>query len=162
MADQPPGRHHAVRESRGNAAVAIRKHLDNLESDDFLVRSESITELEKLGQPAAEAIVGSLLKGPSRLDRLTSYSDALEEIGRPSVNVILQALAHLTEVRRPEHAALIENFVETLARIGGRSVIVPITEQLAKFDRAIRRNHFGFEREKIKIILQVKRSLRDG
>ena len=141
MADQPPGRRELLRERGGSPVIAIQKHLHDLESDDFLVRSESIAELEKLGQPAAEAIVDSLLKGPSRLDRLTSYSDALEEIGRPSVNVIIHALRDIDDVRRPEHAALIENLVETLARIGGRGVVRHVTDQLGKLDRAIRRNH---------------------
>jgi HEAT repeat protein len=140
MSDQPPGRRDSLRERDGAPVATIQKCLKDLESSDFRVRTDSLTELEKLGQPAAEAIVESLMKQSPRLELLSSYSDALEEIGRPSVSVIANALSHIREVRRPEHAHLVETFVESLARIGGRREAPTIVEQLPKLDAAIRRN----------------------
>ncbi len=140
MSDQPPGRPEPLRERAGSSTPTIQKCLKDLGSQDFRVRSESITELEKLGQPAAEAIVESLMKDSSRFELLSSYSDALEEIGRPSVAVIVDALSQIKDVRRPEHAHLIETFVESLARIGGRPEARIIVGQLPKLEAAIKRN----------------------
>jgi HEAT repeat protein len=128
-----------LRERNGSTAT-IQKCLKDLESADFRIRIESITELERLGQPAAEAIVESLMKDSSKFEVLSSYSDALEEIGRPSVAVIVDALTQIKDVRRPEHAHLIETFVESLARIGGRREARIIVDQLPKLEGAIKRN----------------------
>jgi HEAT repeat protein len=141
MIDQPPGRHEPSRERDGSTALAIQQRIRDLESTDFRLRAESMTELEKLGEPAARAIVSNLLRNPSSHENLSSYSDALEEIGKPSVNVIVHALSDLREVRRPDQAHLIQNLVETLARIGGRRSSRTIVDQLGKLDRAIHRNH---------------------
>ncbi len=140
MSDQPPGRPEPLRERAGSSTPTIRKCLKDLGSQDFRIRSESITELEKLGQPAAEAIVESLMKDSSKFELLSSYSDALEEIGRPSVAVIVDALSQIKDVRRPEHAHLIETFVESLARIGGKHEARIIVGQLPKLEAAIKRN----------------------
>lgn len=135
-----------LRERNGTPALKqheqeIRKHIRDLCSDDFAVRAESISELEKYGQPAAEAIVHTLLKKAPQPDALVSYSEALEEIGKPSVNVILHALSHIPEVRRPEEVYVLESLVETLGRLGDRRAAEPLAQQLEKLNRAIKRNH---------------------
>src|SRR5882672_2699784 len=99
----------SLREKPGTAAVApaakeeIKKHVKELLSDDFKVRAASMTSLEKYGAVAAEAIV-----------------DALVKIGKPSLNVIVHALNHIADVKRPEDAYLIENFVEILTTFRDR------------------------------------------
>lgn len=137
---QPPSR-----EKNGAAAVnqleEIRKHIKDLCSDDFAVRAESMSELEKYGEPAAEAIIDTLLKKTPEPDDLTSFTDALEEIGKPSVNVILHALNHITDVRRPEEVYVLDGLVETLGRLGDRRTVAPLAQQIEKLNRAIRRNH---------------------
>lgn len=133
--------------SKHNAAVApaarqeIKKHVKDLLSDDFSVRAASMTSLEKYGAVAAEAIVDALVKKPDERGALTSFSGALAEIGKPSINVILHALNHIVEVKRPEDAYLIENFVDILSSLRDRRAAATLLEQLAKLNAAIKRNH---------------------
>jgi HEAT repeat protein len=133
-----------LREKQGNAAVApaakeeIRKHVKELLSDDFSVRARSMTSLEKYGAHAAEAIVDALVRKP---EGLTTFSEALVEIGKPSLDVIVHALNHIADVKRPEDAYLIENFVEILTTSRDRRAAATLLEQLAKLNAAIKRNH---------------------
>src|SRR5882672_601189 len=108
------------------AKEEIKKHLKDLLSDDFTVRAASMTSLEKYGADAAEAIVDALVRKPAERNALTSFSEALAEIGKPSLNVILHALGHIAEVLLSlrDHRA-------------GR----PLFDQLAKLNAAIKRNH---------------------
>src|SRR3954471_21746065 len=101
----------SLREKHAAAAVApatkeeIKKHVKELLSDDFSVRAASMTSLEKYGADAAEAIVDALVRKP---EGITTFSEALVEIGKPSLNVILHALNHIADIKRPEDAYLIE------------------------------------------------------
>jgi HEAT repeat protein len=122
------------------AKEEIKKHVKDLLSDDFSVRAASMNSLEKYGSAAAEAIVDALVKKPGS-QALTSFSDALSEIGKPSLNVILHTLNHIVDVKRPEDAYLIENFVDILSSLRDRRAIGTLLEQLAKLNAAIKRNH---------------------
>src|SRR5882672_154264 len=123
------------------AKEEIKKHLKDLLSDDFTVRAASMTSLEKYGADAAEAIVDALVRKPAERNALTSFSEALAEIGKPSLNVILHALGHIAEVRRAEDAYLIENFVDVLLSLRDHRAGRPLFDQLAKLNAAIKRNH---------------------
>jgi HEAT repeat protein len=144
MMERQPG---SLREKQNSAALApadreeIRKHLKELLSDDFSVREASMTSLEKYGSAAAEAIVDALVTKPQEPGALTTFTDALSEIGKPSLNVILHALNHIVEVRRPEDAYLITNFVDIISSLRDRRAAPTLLEQLAKLNAAIRRNH---------------------
>lgn len=144
MSEPEPG---SMREKQGSAVLApaakeeIRKHVKDLLSDDFTVRAASMTSLEKYGAVAAEAIVDALVRKPAEPHALTSFSDALAEIGKPSINVILHALNHIREVKRCEDVYLVENFVEILVQLRDRRAAAPLLEQLAKLNAAIKRNH---------------------
>ncbi|MBV8881272.1 MAG: HEAT repeat domain-containing protein [Planctomycetaceae bacterium] len=144
MSDSQPG---SLREKQHAAEIApaakeeIRKHVRDLLSDDFTVRAASMTSLEKYGAVAAEAIVDALVKKPEAGHALTNFSDALAEIGKPSLHVILHALNHIVEVKRPEDAYLIENFVDILSSLRDRRAAATLLEQLAKLNAAIKRNH---------------------
>lgn len=142
MSDSHSG---SLREKQNNAAAPaareeIKKHVKDLLSDDFNVREASITSLEKYGAVAAEVLVDTLVRKPER-QALVSFSDALAEIGKPSLNVILHALNHIKDVKRPEDAYLLENFVDILAALHDRRAVPVLLEQLAKLNAAIRRNH---------------------
>jgi HEAT repeat protein len=123
------------------AKEEIKKHVRDLLSDDFSVRAASMTSLEKYGASAAEAIVDALVRKPGEPHALTNFSDALAEIGKPSLNVILHALNHILEVKRCEDVYLIENFVDILSLLRDRRAAAPLLEQLAKLNAAIKRNH---------------------
>jgi HEAT repeat protein len=144
MGEPEPG---PTREKHGSAVLApaakeeIKKHVKELLSDDFTVRAASMTSLEKYGADAAAAIVGELVRKPAEPHALTSFSDALAEIGRPSFHVILHALNHILEVKRSEDAYLIENFVDILSLLRDRRAAAPLLEQLAKLNAPIKRNH---------------------
>jgi len=144
MAEPEPG---SLRERPGSAVLApaakeeIKKHVKDLLSDDFTVRAASMTSLEKYGAVAAEAIVDALVKKTPEPHALTSFSDALAEIGKPSLHVILHALNHVVEVKRCEDVYLIENFVDILSLLHDRRAAAPLLEQLSKLNRAIKRNH---------------------
>ena len=144
MSEPEPG---STREKHGSAVLApaakeqIKKHVKELLSDDFTVRAASMISLEKYGAPAAEAIVDALVRKPAEPHALTSFSDALAEIGKPSINVILHALNHILEVKRAEDVYLIENFVEILALLHDRRAAAPLLDQLTKLNAAIKRNH---------------------
>src|SRR5262249_45609556 len=139
MNEQP----RSLREKQEPAPAAkeeIKKHIKDLLSDDFSVRAASMISPEKYGADAAEAIVDALVRKPER-NALTSFSDALAEIGKPSLNVILHALNHITEVKRAEDVYLIENFVDILVSLRDRRAAPTLFEQLAKLNAAIKRNH---------------------
>jgi HEAT repeat protein len=144
MSETAPG---SSREKPGSAVLApatreeIRKHVRDLLSDDFSVREASLSSLEKYGAVAAEAIVEALVKKPAEPHALTSFSDALAEIGKPSLNVILHALNHILEVKRCEEVYLIENFVDILSLLHDRRAAATLLEQLGKLNAAIKANH---------------------
>lgn len=143
MSESQPG---SMREKPAAAQLApakkeeLRKHVKDLLSDDFTVRAASMTSLGKYGAVAAEAIVDALVRKPEERGALTSFSGALAEIGKPSLNVILHALNHLVDVKRPEDAYLIENFVDILSGLRDRRALPTLLEQLAKLNAAIKRN----------------------
>jgi HEAT repeat protein len=119
----------------------IQKHIKELLSDDYAIRSASIASLGKYGEEAALALVETLLKKADHPHALTNFSDALAEIGKPSFNVIVHALGHILEVKRPEDVYLVESLVDLLALQHDRRAIAPLAEQLDKLTRAIKRNH---------------------
>lgn len=137
----------SIREKQSSSVLApaqmeeIRKHVRELLSDDYSVRAASMTSLEKYGTAAAEVIVDALVKKPEERNALTSFTDALAEIGKPSLNVILHALNHIVDVKRPEDAYLIENFVDILSSVRDRRAVPTLLEQLTKLNAAIKRNH---------------------
>ncbi len=142
MPEPEPDRAGPFKERNGATVLApeleeIRRHIKDLLSDDYDVRAASIAELGKYGQAAAEALVEALVKKPDRPHALANFGDALAEIGKPSVNVILHALTHITEIRRPQDANLMESFVDLLAPFRDRRVAGPLLEQLGKLNRAM-------------------------
>ena len=123
------------------AKKEIERHIKDLLSDDYNVRALSISELGKYGEPAAEALVESLIRKADHPHALANFSDALAEIGKPSLNVILHALNHVVEAKRAQDVYLLESFVELLGLLHDRRATGPLLEQLAKLNRAIKRNH---------------------
>ena len=139
MSESEPG-------GKGSSAVAqenkdqIQKHIKDLLSEDYAVRAASVRMLGKFGEEAAEALVDTLVKKPDH-PGLVNFSDALAEIGKPSINVILHGFTHIPEIRNVEDVYLLESFVELLAPIADRRVAGPLLEQLAKLDRRMKKNH---------------------
>jgi len=119
----------------------IQRHIKDLMSDDYGVRAASVRMLGRFGEEAAEALVDSLLKKPAQDHALANFSDALAEIGKPSINVILHGFNHVVEIRKVEDVYLLESFVELLAPIADRRVVAPLLEQLAKLDKRMKKNH---------------------
>jgi HEAT repeat protein len=118
----------------------IRKHIKDLSSGDYEVRTASARMLGTFGEEAAEALVDTLIKKPGH-PALTTFSEALAEIGKPSLNVLLHGLTHIQEIRKEEDVYLLESFVELLAPMAERRVAAPLLEQLAKLDRRVKKNH---------------------
>lgn len=147
MSEPEPEKSGPFRERNGSTAVVpphreeIQKHIKELQSGDYTVRAASVTELGKYGQDAAEAIVDTLIRKSDQPHLLASFSDALAEIGKPSINVILHALNHIVEARRPQDVYLLESLVDLLGRLHDRRVNSSLLEQLSKLNRAIKRNH---------------------
>jgi len=145
MSEGEPRSPEPFRERNGSATVAqcgeIQKHIQHLLSDDFHVRAESTEQLEHYGKDAASAIVDTLFRKSAQPHAVSSLTEALEEIGKPSVTVLIHALDHVVEVRRPQHAYLLENLIDTLGRIGDRRAATPLARQLRKLNDAIARNH---------------------
>jgi HEAT repeat protein len=133
---EPPGSRSAT-----PAALEIRRHIRDLTSENFEIRSESVSGLEKFGERGAEALVETLLKKPLRHDFLRGFEEAFEEIGKPCERVLLRGLSQIREIRRAEDVYLIELFVETLGTFGGRRAVPAIAAQLGKLNRRIRSNH---------------------
>jgi hypothetical protein len=115
----------------------IRKHIKDLLSDDYNVRAVSIGELGKYGQVAAEALVDALMKKQENPHALANFSDALAEIGKPSLNVILHAFNHFAEVKRSHDVYLLESFVDLLAVLHDRRAVAPLLEQLLRLNQAV-------------------------
>src|SRR6185503_4385987 len=124
-----------------SVTLAIRRHIKDLTSESFEVRSESVSCLEKFGERGAEALVETLLKKPLRNGFLRGFEEAFEEIGKPCSRVLLRGLTQIREIRRAEDAYLIELFVETLGTLGERRAAPAIAAQLGKLNRRIRANH---------------------
>ena len=147
MSEPEPEKPGSARERVGPAVLTpdrkeeIKKHIKELLSDDYAVRAASVSELGKYGEEAAEAIVDTLIKKADHPHALTNFADALAEIGKPSLNVLLHALNHILEVKRCEDVYLLESFVELLGLLRDKRVAAPLFEQLAKLNRAIKRNH---------------------
>jgi HEAT repeat protein len=123
------------------AKKEIERHIKDLLSDDYNIRAQSVSELGKYGSDAAEAIVDTLIRKADHPHALANFSDALAEIGKPSLNVILHAFTHIVEVKRAQDVYLLESFVELLGLLHDRRATGPLLEQLAKLNRAIKRNH---------------------
>lgn len=145
MNDGEPRKPKPFSEKNGSATLArdgeIRRHIQHLLSDDFHQRAVSTEELERYGKDAASAIVDTLLRKAAEPHAVSSLTEALEEIGKPSVTVLIHALDHIVEVRKPAHAYLLENLVDTLGCIGDRRAAAPLARQLQKLNDAIGRNH---------------------
>ncbi len=146
MSEPEPERPGPFRERNGSATLAsdtreeIQKHIRDLLSDDYSVRAASIDALEKFGERAAEALVDTLLRKAGHPHALANFSDALAEIGKPSLNVLLHGVNHLVELRRPEDVYLLENFIDLLGLLRDRRAIPALLEQLARLNRAVKRN----------------------
>jgi HEAT repeat protein len=119
----------------------IQKHIKDLMSDDYGVRAASVHMLGRFGEEAAEALVDSLLKKPAQTNALANFSDALAEIGKPSVNVLIHGLNHIVEIRKAEDVYLLESFVDLLGTLRDRRAAAPLLEQLRKLDERMRKNH---------------------
>lgn len=133
---EPPG-------SRSTAVVPseLRRHIRDLTSENFEVRSESVSGLEKFGKRGAEALVETLLKKPLRNGFLRGFEEAFEEIGKPCAGALLRGLSQVREIRRAEDVYLIELFVESLGQLGEKRAAPAIAAQLGKLNRRIRENH---------------------
>jgi len=129
---EPPGRN-------SMATLEIQKHIKDLTSSDYAVRDHSVTQLEKFGKPAAEALVNRLLTRGVSHDLLRSFEDAFEEIGRPCVDALMGGLDRVPEIRKAEDVYLIELFAETLGHLGRGDA--KIAEQLEKLNKRVRQNH---------------------
>ncbi len=141
MPEPEPERPGPFKERNGSTVLApdkdeIRRHIKDLLSDDFTVRAASINELGKYGQVAAEALVDALLKKQDHPHALANFSDALAEIGKPSLNVILHAFGHFMEVKQPRDVYLLESFIDLLSVLHDRRAVAPLLEQLAMLNRA--------------------------
>lgn len=139
MSDSEPGGNRPSAVAR-ETQDQIQKHIKDLTSDDYEVRAASVRMLGKFGEEAAEALVDTLIKKPDH-PALTNFSDALAQIGKPSINVILHGFTHIQEIRKVEDVYLLESFVELLAPIAERRVAAPLLDQLAKLDRRMKKNH---------------------
>jgi HEAT repeat protein len=133
---EPPGSR-----SSSSAALELRRHIRDLTSENFEIRSESVSGLEKFGERGAEALVETLLKKTLRHGFLRGFEEAFEEIGKPCARVLLRGLTQIREIRRPGDVYLIELFVETLGILGERRAAPAIAAQLGKLNRRIRSNH---------------------
>ncbi|MBI4565503.1 MAG: hypothetical protein HY716_12485 [Planctomycetes bacterium] len=133
---EPPGG------SQNSAVVVeIRKHIKDLTSEDYAVRSESASGLEKFGQRGAEVLAETLLTKPMPHQFLRSFEEALEEIGKPCLPAVLRGLSQIREIRKREDVYLIELFVEVLSNVGDRRVATIVAAQLGKLNRRIKHNH---------------------
>jgi hypothetical protein len=111
---EPPG----SRSTAASTALELSRHIRDLTSENFEIRSESVSCLEKFGARGAEALVETLLKKPLRNGFLRGFEEAFEEIGKPCARVLLRGLTQIREIRRAEDVYLIELFVETLGTLG--------------------------------------------
>jgi HEAT repeat protein len=142
MPEPEPERPGPFKERNGSTVLAtdtqeeIRRHIKDLLSEDYTVRAASIGELGKYGQMAAEALVDALMKKPEHPHVVANFSDALAEIGKPSLNVILHAFSHFVEVKRPRDIYLLESFVDLLGVLHDRRAVAPLLEQLARLNQA--------------------------
>jgi HEAT repeat protein len=121
--------------------LEIRASIKNLLSDDFTTRGISLEQLEKYGAEAAQEIVHTMLKMADKPHAMNRLCEALEEIGKPSMDYILPTLHQITEIMKPTDAYLVLNLIETLYRMEDPSASEPVARQLGKFSAAINRNH---------------------
>ncbi len=140
MSDSEPGGNRSSAVAQENKDQ-IQKHIKDLLSEDYTVRAASVRMLGKFGEEAAEALVDTLVKKSDHPHALANFADALAEIGKPSINVILHGFNHVLEIRKVEDVYLLESFVDLLAPIADRRVVAPLLEQLAKLDRRMKKNH---------------------
>lgn len=68
-------------------------------------------------------------------------AEALAEIGRPSLDVVLHAFSHISLIRRDEDVSLVEHFLDLLAGQCDRRAAQTLIDQLAKLNAALQRGH---------------------
>ncbi len=68
-------------------------------------------------------------------------TEALAEIGRPSLDVVLHAFSHIALIRREEDVSLVEHFLDLLAGQCDRRAAQTLIDQLAKLNAALQRGH---------------------
>lgn len=138
--DVLPGRNSTVAVANSRTEE-IKRHIKELLNEDSLLTTEAISELEKYGEEAARVLVETLFKKSSQPELHDNLTTALEEIGKPSVNALIHALGHITEIKNPEAVYLLESIVETLGKIKDKHAFAPILEQIDKLNKAVKRNH---------------------
>lgn len=104
-----------------------------------------------LGGDSSSAVLGTrlLVDVPKRSDRPASadpapavpVTEALAEIGRPSLDVVLHAFSHIALIRREEDVSLVEHFLDLLAGQCDRRSAQTLIDQLAKLNAALQRGH---------------------
>ncbi len=144
MIEPGPHRHEPLTAGNGSHVASQsdehQKHIRGLLSDDFLVRSDTVTELAKLGEDAAKSLVSALLGKSFPPHAVPTFSEALERIGKPAIQPLLDALDGMPVPQTSEEAFRLESLIEILTTIKDRRTVQPLIDQIKKLNKAIRRN----------------------
>lgn len=117
----------------------LRNRVRDLLSADPTVRKNSLAVLSKHIDAAAEALIAELRKKTTPPEDLDTITDALAELGRPAVDVVLQTLKTIEKVERLEDVYAIFHLVDALEEIDDDRVapeLVALVKKLNAFIRA--------------------------
>lgn len=143
MDEQSSGKPSESGESKqSNIAVEeeIERNVRDLLLEGESTWDEKIAALGKYGEKAAEVLVSALLRETGINEASEIITEALEEMGKNSVAVLINAFARIGEIRSARDVYLTEMLAETLWRIRDRRATPALIEQVAKFERTIKRN----------------------
>lgn len=93
--------------------------------------------------PPAPAEIQDPVKSPAGGDSApaVTLTEALAEIGRPPLEVVLHAFSHIVLIRRVEDVSLLEHFLELLSGQCDRRAAQILVDQLAKLNAGLQRGH---------------------
>lgn len=127
--------------ANGNGAPTeseLRTRVRDLLSADPTVRKNSLAVLSKHTEAAAEALIGELRKKTTPPEDLDTITDALAELGRPAVDVILQTLRTIEKVERLEDVYAIFHLVDALEEIDDDRAAPELIAMVKKLNAFIR------------------------
>ena len=119
--------------------ATLKKHIRDLLDPNHRDRATSVDEVTKRGAVAAPLLVEALLKHPSAAWAHENLTTALEEIGKPAVDALLDALRGVRDFRRSETIYLVETIAQTLGRLDDRRAAGPLAACLHALNVELRK-----------------------
>jgi HEAT repeat protein len=133
----------AMNEVAGAVEAQVRKEVRNLLSESPSVREQTISSLTQHAAEAADAVVELIRKKAGHPQVLMALEDALVGLGKPAVEVILEALRAPARYERPEDLNVANALLDALYEIDDKRCaprLVEVLKKVAAMEREKQKN----------------------